>query len=223
EVDINLGAGNDQLFGQNSTDWEGSISGGPGDDLVDLTNTSFTGDVAIDLSDGNDTLTVTNSEIGGVLAVDMGAGNDAVTLDASVVFPFINLGVGNDQFVATGNTIGDGVFDGGDGDDVMLFSQNRFATLGNFQTDIALGSGNDQLVAAGNTFASGIDFLNVEMGDGDDYFVSGGNIFSTDTYVDANGGAGYDLLVALDSQPPDQFIVPPILTNWELIDPDFPA
>ncbi|MEW4528380.1 LEPR-XLL domain-containing protein [Maioricimonas sp. JC845] len=230
-ITLATGDGNDMvnILQTTSDDGAWSIATGSGNDSVSIAESLIDDDITIVAGTGNNQVTISNSAIAGRLDISAGSGSDEVLIEDNVFLSVsgASLGAGNDQFVATGNMGLEGSFNAGAGDDAMLFANNQFVGLLDSDIQMMLGTGNDELVTAGNTFGNGLDILVVDMGEGNDYYVSGGNIFETPGFgnfdVDADGGAGYDILVALDSQPSDQFDAPPMLTNWELIDPDFAA
>ncbi|MFG0332020.1 MAG: hypothetical protein ACF8TS_01535 [Maioricimonas sp. JB049] len=231
---ISTGTGVDNVTVRNLDPWDLLIDVGAGGAtpqqvIVDEFN-AVVGTYTLLGGDQADHFVLTNAAPGTVTgnSIQTFGGNDIVEIANSVVFEVdVDLGAGNDQLIGQNNTGWEGSISGGPGDDAVLLANNQFGFF-SASMSIDLGTGNDQLAMHGSTFESGLNLLQINMGSGDDYYVSGGNSYQSSFgppsfVVNASGGAGSDNLVALDSQPRDQFDAPPNLSGWELIDPDFPA
>lgn len=182
QIQVDAGNGNDTLFG--SQDFEDTLLGGDGDDLINVspTNAIVSGQV-IDGGDGDD-------------IIDGGDGADSIL--AGDGFDSVNGGAGNDSIQAgDGN---DSVL-GGDGDDEIHGNQGEDVINGGQGNDTIFGeSGNDSLIGdAGNDSllgGAGADDIVGDLGSattpGDDTALGG----SGNDLIRGNGGA--DLLVGGD-------------------------
>jgi|GEM_PF-2586175 len=248
-VVIDMGAGNDLLrMDQTTVGGDFTANFGDGADRAIATFNTW-GDnlgpleaINVNMGAGNDALAISNSSIAqGVQTISTGAGDDIVEYTDCVLYTFdVDLGTGDDQFIMEDTLIFNPYSPGGGfphllgglGDDAVLLSHNSFDIQSEEDAfTVELGGGDDELVMVGNSVDSRKFEFYVDMGADNDYLATGGNMFflgpafSNDLPVEFDGGSGSDLLVALDSQPLDQFDpdIPFTLLGWELIDPDFPA
>ena len=153
-LNLYLQNGNDNIVMNSSVNLNTAVSGGFGNDNVQLGG----GNDTVTLGDGNDMVLAGN----GNDILTMGNGNDKVTL-----------GNGND-LVVTG--WGNDNLTLGNGNDVLNIGKgNDNLTLGNGSDVVGAGSGNDNIVAGnGNDLiVAGLGHHSVQVGIGNDILIDG--------------------------------------------------
>ncbi len=182
QIQVDAGNGNDTLFG--SQDFEDSLMGGDGDDLINVTPTNtITAGQVIDGGDGNDTITggdgddsITGGD--GFDSITGGAGNDS-----------IQAGDGNDSVFGSG---GDDEIHGNQGEDAINGGQGNDTIFGESGNDSLVGDAGDDSLLGG----AGADDIAGDLGTaatpGNDTALGG----SGNDLIRGNGGA--DLLVGGD-------------------------
>ncbi len=138
---------------------------GAGDDLVNVRDAAFRGDVAVDAGMGNDdvnvggprtSVTEGNTFIRGSLSVDLGEGRDRLRVGGTAIGGGMEVAGGRgDDYVAVTRSLIRGVtsITTGVGDDYVLIDGSRAA-----RARIATGAGNDQVALVDSAFSGiGVD------------------------------------------------------------------
>jgi Ca2+-binding RTX toxin-like protein len=192
------GPGADVIGGQGGPD---SLSGAAGADLLQGgdssdTITGGTGADTIDGQAGGDDLTGAD----GVDLVRGGDGDDVIRETFATNDRVFGEG-GADRIITSfaGNTSGEFLVDGGDGDDRIFYSTNGFGTNPGIGTvRLVGGAGNDVITLSGGPFLSGVNQVIVDAGEGSDRIeVSGRSSYQVTL------GAGADVLQTPSSATPD--------------------
>jgi RTX calcium-binding nonapeptide repeat (4 copies) len=206
---INMGGGNDTVFG---TEFADAITPADGDDTVnandgadtliwnpghdsDVMNGGDGRDTVVDNGGGGDEQFVVKPKVGDPNRVDASRINNPFTLDVDAEKLVVNGNGGNDSITGSVGLAGliKTEMNGGDGDDVLVGTDGDDVQKG--------GAGNDSLTGArGNDDKSGDDgddTLTWNPGDGSDKFEGGAG---SDVAVDNGGGAAEHFIVSANGQ-----------------------
>jgi Ca2+-binding RTX toxin-like protein len=183
EIDVDAGNGHDTILA--SVDFDDTLDGGHGRDVIDASMSS--GNMSVFGGDGNDTITTglgadTIDAGDGSDLVSAGDGNDFVNADDGA--DTVDGGAGDDTL--EGGTGADSL-EGGDGDDLIHGRDGTDALFGDAGNDRIFGGAQNDLIRGGDgadsiNGNSGADFID---GDNGDDLINGDNGHDT---IYGNGG-----------------------------------
>jgi hypothetical protein len=178
---VNIGSGGSTVFDGNV-----SVTGGQGNDTVNLAAASVAGNLNVSTGVGNDSFAVTQATtVSGNFTLQQGSGNDNVALGSLTVQSNaqINLGDGTDTVTATTGTVqGNLSVQAGNGADSVSLAATEAV---NGTLLYQLGNGADTV----NSFASVGGRTEWYSGNGNDSFTLGSGANNYDVYAQFGNGA----------------------------------